>query len=194
MENEKKLFIASSSMYLNYAYALKDSLNESLQSFSLKVRCALWKDDDVFLPGHSVWETLVKLNPAYAIALVTPDDKAQIKGSDYVIARDNVIFEYGLFVGKLGRDKTFFVAPDNEPNLQVMSDLSGVVPIPYPFSPGADVRQAKRDLVDAVHRISQRIHRLETPPSHTPSHSPSSHTAPRNTKKAGRNKPIFPPM
>lgn len=189
MENEKKLFIASSSMYLNYALALKDSLNEALKALSLNVRCALWKDPDVFLPGHSVWDTLVNLNPAYALALVTPDDTAKIKAKDYVMARDNVIFEYGLFVGKLGRDKTFFVTPDNEPNLRTMSDLLGVVTIEYQFSPSADVWQAQRDLGAAVHRISQRIHRLETPPSHPASHTPS-----RNTKKGGRIKPIFPPM
>jgi hypothetical protein len=40
--------------------------------------------------------------------------------------RDNVVFELGLFVGGIGRDRTFIVVPDNTPDLRLPSDLAGV--------------------------------------------------------------------
>ena len=182
---KKTLFLASSSIYPNYSLAFKNALNESLEQYNLDVRCVWWKDEEVFQPNFGYLEILDNLCPAYAVALVTPDDTAEIKGKSYIIPRDNVIFEYGLFLGKLGRKKSFLVMPDNTPDLQIMSDLHGVTTIKYSFSPTANVVQAGRDLTSAVSKIVTPIYKMEglrpSPP-------------PRPDPKPKPEKPVFPPM
>ena len=66
----------------------------------------------------------------YAIALLTPDDTgSSIKEPDNVQqrARQNVIFEFGYFIGKLGRNR---VAGMIRGGIDVPSDYSGVLFIP----------------------------------------------------------------
>ena len=48
-----------------------------------------------------------------------------MRGVEYVGVRDNVIFEFGLFVGQLGREKSIIVTPKND-NPHLPSDLLGV--------------------------------------------------------------------
>jgi predicted nucleotide-binding protein len=64
---------------------------------------------------------------AFAIVLVIGDDVGGIKGSDPTAlgprARQNVIFELGYFVGKLGRDR---VCALYEPEVEMPSDFGGV--------------------------------------------------------------------
>lgn len=64
---------------------------------------------------------------AFAIVLVIGDDVGGIKGSDPTAlrsrARQNVIFELGYFVGKLGRDR---VCALYEPGVEMPSDFGGV--------------------------------------------------------------------
>lgn len=61
-----------------------------------------------------------------AICLLTADDygKAKNQQSDTPRARQNVIFETGFFMGKLGRNRVVILA---ENNVEIPSDLSGVV-------------------------------------------------------------------
>ena len=61
-----------------------------------------------------------------AICLFTADDLGRIKESetDRARARQNVVFETGYFIGKLGRDHIVILADDG---IEMPSDLSGVV-------------------------------------------------------------------
>jgi len=70
----------------------------------------------------------------YAIALFTPDDVgSSVKEPENTRqrARQNVIFEFGYFIGKLGRDR---VAGLIESDIEVPSDYSGVLYIPIDTS------------------------------------------------------------
>ncbi len=61
----------------------------------------------------------------FAIFVFNPDDIVIMRGKKLKKVRDNVLFELGLFIGKLGRDKVFIIAPQgNTPNMP--SDLMGV--------------------------------------------------------------------
>jgi len=66
----------------------------------------------------------------YAIALLTPDDRGaerdKINDLKYR-ARQNVIFEFGYFIGKLGRNKVCGIIKDE---IEIPSDYSGVLYIP----------------------------------------------------------------
>lgn len=76
-------------------------------------------------------KTIIEKFEAYsdvgaAITLFTTDDLGKAKDNNELKprARQNVIFEAGYFMGKLGRDKVVVVAEDE---VEIPSDLQGVV-------------------------------------------------------------------
>ena len=62
---------------------------------------------------------------AFAVVLLTPDDEGKPRESENnrARARQNVVFELGLFIGILGRDR---VAALNHPSVEIPTDFSGV--------------------------------------------------------------------
>ncbi|MYD61723.1 MAG: hypothetical protein F4W91_11840 [Gemmatimonadetes bacterium] len=63
----------------------------------------------------------------FAVVLLTPDDTGKLAGSPdepKPRARQNVIFEFGFFVGKLGRSKVFVL---HKGKVDIMSDYHGVI-------------------------------------------------------------------
>ena len=66
----------------------------------------------------------------YAILVLTSDDLTESREMTTQSPRDNVIFELGLFMGTLGRLRTFIVY-DRTADLKLPSDLAGVTPATY---------------------------------------------------------------
>jgi predicted nucleotide-binding protein len=67
----------------------------------------------------------------YAVVLFTADDVGAAKAKKDELnprARQNVVFEFGFFVGAIGRDH---VAVIHEPGVELPSDLNGLVYIPH---------------------------------------------------------------
>ena len=77
--------------------------------------------------GQTIIEKIEKNSDvACAIILLTPDDEGKLKNSDLPLktrARQNVIFEAGYFMGKLGRNRTIILSGVEE----TMSDIDGIV-------------------------------------------------------------------
>ncbi len=71
-------------------------------------------------------------NVGYAVVLLTPDDTCFLEGEGREThssrARQNVIFELGFFIGKLGRSRVCSLYREN---VELPSDYSGVTYIPY---------------------------------------------------------------
>ncbi len=65
-----------------------------------------------------------------AIVILTPDDVTKKRGYLKASARDNVIFELGLFMGALGRERTFIVLPETI-DLRLPTDLDGIISATY---------------------------------------------------------------
>jgi predicted nucleotide-binding protein len=63
-----------------------------------------------FALGDTTIESLVKAaaDCAFAIVVLTADDRVSIRYKQHWVPRDNVLFECGFFIGALGRHKTFF--------------------------------------------------------------------------------------
>ena len=91
------VFVGSSSEGLSVAKALQSGLAEAAD-------ITLWAQG-IFQPSYGYLESLVKaLDQAdFAILILTPDDTTASREQELNSPRDNVIFELGLFIGRLGR-------------------------------------------------------------------------------------------
>lgn len=117
-----RLFIGSSSEHLDYAESVQLHLSHIK---NLDVIC--WKN--IFQPMHYPLEDLlIQLEHiSFGVFVLGPDDYIYIRDKDYFCTRDNVVFEMGMFIGALGRERTFFIAPsDTEKEYRIPSDLKGI--------------------------------------------------------------------
>ncbi len=98
------VFIGSSSE----AIAEATHLNRSLSRRDLT--CRLWTQG-VFQLSQTTIEDLVRASHEcdFAVLFLTPDDMTASRGRRKSAPRDNVVFELGLFMGAIGRDRTFIV-------------------------------------------------------------------------------------
>lgn len=91
----------------------------------------IWKDG-VFGPTSGVLETLMNVLEQFdfAVMVLSPDDLVESRNQSSTSPRDNVIFELGLFMGRLGRSRVFIVHEENA-DLKLPSDLAGITLLPY---------------------------------------------------------------
>jgi Predicted nucleotide-binding protein containing TIR-like domain len=73
---------------------------------------------------------LLTLQADAAVLVATPDDQVIIRNRHWQQARDNVLFEYGLFSGAIGRAKCGLLVPDVE-KFRIPSDFLGVACLQY---------------------------------------------------------------
>lgn len=113
------LFIASSVEGLNIA----DAINANLEH---QAHCTVWRNGTFKLSSQTV-DDLVKKSSTidFAIFAFTPDDVATIRRQEEAIARDNVVFELGLFIGAIGKDRCYVVKPRGV-EMHLPSDLLGM--------------------------------------------------------------------
>jgi hypothetical protein len=121
---DPSLFIGSSSEGLPVAYALQAELDPVCEP-------QVWSQG-VFAPTGTTVESLLEKaqNSDFAALVVTPDDLIVTRGAEVAVARDNVIFELGLFLGALGPRRVFIIQPRNQ-DLRLPSDLAGVTSLNY---------------------------------------------------------------
>lgn len=119
-----RVFIASSVEGLPIAEALQ----VDLQFFA---DVTIW-EQGVFHPSQGSLSALDEIagQSDFAIAVLTPDDMTTRRGQTHAVPRDNVIFELGFFMGRLGIDRTFMVSSRNQPPT-LPSDLLGVTTVTY---------------------------------------------------------------
>ena len=65
----------------------------------------VWNQGTIFGLGTATLEALEQAVLAYdfAVFVFSPDDELQSRGKVKPVARDNVVFELGLFIGRLSR-------------------------------------------------------------------------------------------
>ncbi|MEC7743205.1 MAG: TIR domain-containing protein [Pseudomonadota bacterium] len=121
--NEKKVvFVASS------AEGAKRYITTITKALECKDRLIKpWTAANIFTPSISTLKNLEnRANESdFAIALVTADDIRESRGSINAVARDNVIFEAGLFMGALETERVFLLI-EQDSELRMPSDLSGI--------------------------------------------------------------------
>jgi predicted nucleotide-binding protein len=114
----------------------------------------------------------------FAVLVATADDSVESRGKSHMAVRDNVIFELGLFIGALGRERTYIVADQTGPELQLPSDLNGLTWLPYNARSDKNMRAA---VSGAALEIRERIRELG---SRSASHSGVSTHNPSNPYQA----------
>ncbi|MDX1909078.1 MAG: nucleotide-binding protein [Bacteroidia bacterium] len=92
----------------------------------------IW-DQGVFSPmGYTLDSLLAQTREVdFAIFIITPDDHTASPGQATPAPRDNVIFEAGLFMGVLGRERTILIKPRYPAALKLPTDFLGVTYITY---------------------------------------------------------------
>jgi hypothetical protein len=111
------LFIGSSSEGLATARAIKEQLDSEMD-------VTLW-NEGVFKLNTSTLESLLRVANFFdfAVLVMTPDDVVSSRGKKKSAPRDNVVFEHGLFLGRLGPSRAFIVC---EEQTKVLSDYAGI--------------------------------------------------------------------
>ncbi len=139
--NQKLAILPSSNSISPYATLTKEQTNKVFivhgHNNTLKLEVARFidkqlKKDTIILheqasKGKTVIEKFENYSTVdFAIALWTNDDVGKAKDNKNLEprARQNVIFETGFFIGKLGREKVIIL---HEKDIEIPSDYSGVV-------------------------------------------------------------------
>jgi CRP/FNR family cyclic AMP-dependent transcriptional regulator len=138
------VFIICSAESIEIARAIQNQF--SYDSFTVEI----WTQE-TFRASQFPLESLErKLDESdFAIALATPDDLVESRDEIHATPRDNVIFELGMFVGRLGRNRSFLVEPRGG-GVRLPSDLKGINTITYPAE---DKRKLAASLAPACNEL-----------------------------------------
>jgi hypothetical protein len=131
-----KVFIGSSSGAVSIAELAQAELSRVSEP-------QIWTNGNFpvkLTPIESLFLALDKFD--FALFVTLPEDVTTKRGVGSSTMRDNVLFEMGLFLGRLGRDHVYLIAPNNtaELALNLPTDLTGIEPSHY--NPTADNLQA----------------------------------------------------
>jgi hypothetical protein len=118
------LFVGSSTEGLDFARAVRTNLVDVAET-------TLW-NEGFFKLGGTFIETLVNSVSRFdfAVLVLTPDDWITSRDERALGPRDNVLFELGLFMGRLGRARTFIIHQAGA-QIKMPTDLSGVTTAQY---------------------------------------------------------------
>lgn len=120
-----RLFIGSTVEALQIAREIQAELDHEIQA-------TVWTQN-LFTLGDATWSRLVDMARTqfdFALFVFSGDDVVESRGAATRAPRDNVLLEYGLFVGAVGPERTFFLFNrDHRP--KIASDLAGVIALDY---------------------------------------------------------------
>src|SRR6266567_2453518 len=143
-----RVFIISSAEALIIAREVQSHLQNDFSNDNISI--VVWTDG-VFRASLYAIESLEKVvdDSDFAIAIAQPDDLTEIRGEKTPSPRDNVIFELGLFIGRLGRQRALLLEPRFE-KVKLPTDLSGLTTIRYRYGETKDLSSL---LAPACHEI-----------------------------------------
>lgn len=123
-----RVFVGSSVEKLDIAYAIQ-------QNLQYKADVTVWTQG-VFSPMSNTLDDLLKEldNSDFGVFVFAPEDIVQIRDKHLPSVRDNVLFEFGMFIGRLGKERTFFILPRDQQGFHLLTDLSGVNPATFDSS------------------------------------------------------------
>jgi CRP/FNR family transcriptional regulator, cyclic AMP receptor protein len=144
------VFIGSSREALSIAQAIAKQITGAGRDI------LVWSDG-VFEASSTAIESLEETvrRADVGILVLSPDDKIRSRRKSKRGPRDNVVFELGLFMGAVGRHRSFVVRTTKE--LKIPSDLLGLTPVQY--EDGSDATLEQR-LSSVCNELNKQIERL----------------------------------
>ncbi len=146
-----RIFIGSSSEGLKIAEYIKHRLSK--EEFDVFI----WTDD-IFKANNSVLETLLKEASLFDFGLMiaTKDDYTTKKDIEFQTPRDNVVFEFGLFLGRLGVNRAFVL---QEKGSELPSDLYGITVPRFDLTDNFENNYTLNKEIDKIiNSIKEKIH------------------------------------
>jgi hypothetical protein len=132
------VFIASSTEGLDVVRSVHKLLERALRgTVEVKPWPEAFKLTKVYIESL---ERLLDMSD-FAVMVLTPDDRTRSREAETASPRDNVVFELGLFFGRLGRERCFIIKR-RDLDLKLPSDLLGIEPANFSMSPGQDLETA----------------------------------------------------
>ncbi|WP_183743477.1 MULTISPECIES: TIR domain-containing protein [unclassified Janthinobacterium] len=114
-----------------------------------------WPHGTFSLSNHTIEDLVTKSSDVdFAVFIFHPDDVLESRGESMPVVRDNVIFELGLFIGAIGRQRCYIVKP-RAVELHLPSDLLGINPADY--DPSRIEDDADSAVVQACTKIRAEI-------------------------------------
>ncbi len=158
-----KIFIGSSTEGLKIAQSMQVLLDNSCEA-------TIWSQG-VFGLSQGTLESLVLALDKFdfAILVLTPDDMIVSREHTTQSPRDNVLFELGLFVGGIGRDRTFIVY-ERSNQIEIPSDLAGITSATFQkhsdgnllSSLGAPTTLIQNEIQRLGVRVTKQLEKLST--------------------------------
>lgn len=101
--------------------------NELQAGFKHDPISAIVWTNGVFGPGGITFDSLYQVANSvdFAAFVISPDDTVISRATEFYAPRDNVIFEMGLFMGRLDRERVFLVK-HHDLDVKIPSDLLGI--------------------------------------------------------------------
>ena len=153
------MFIGSSAEGVQIAKAVEALLQHTID-------CVVWPN--AFVLSRSTIDNLVTQfeKVDFGLFVLSPDDHIEMRQEDQISARDNVIFEAGLFMGRHGLERTFLVKPRDVKEFHMPTDLIGITTATYEGRRAKnDVRNAlspaATEIETAIREVERREHRLD---------------------------------
>jgi hypothetical protein len=146
------IFIGSASEGLEVATAVRNVL---ARNPLLKPR--VWNEGTARLSMTVIESLEAELDQCdFAVLTLTADDLLESRGELTLAPRDNVLFELGLFMGRLGRERAYLVC-NKDQKLKLPSDLLGVTAAIYTKDDDQDLEAA---LARACSSMAKRMTEL----------------------------------
>ena len=147
---EPVLFIGSSAEGLDIANQIQLGLKHE------KVTVRVWTNR-VFGPGGSSVDNLLEQSRQadFAAFVFGQDDMVASRKESHLAPRDNVVFELGMFISVLGRERALIVMEHNA-DLKMPTDLLGITPISYKIK-GGDIPASLATVCTELGSVIRRL-------------------------------------
>ncbi|HEX5870352.1 MAG TPA: nucleotide-binding protein [Longimicrobium sp.] len=174
LQMKPRLFIASSTEQLDVANAIQENLD-------LDAEATVWSQGLFHLSTTAIDSLLATLQASdFGVFVLGADDLILIRGQHENLPRDNVVFELGMFIGRLGRERAFLVVPRGQKKLHLPTDLLGITPAEY------DPARSDGNLIAALGKACNQIRRaMAAIPQPSPSEAASPATSQLDPGVAG---------
>lgn len=143
-----RIFVISSSEAMDVARAVRKYLDAD------DMHVYLWDQGTFAISDYPVSSLEDAIEQAdFTIAVAKADDILVTRNETHKVPRDNVHFEYGISVGRIGRERSFLLV-EADSKVKLASDLAGLTTLRYQ---GADKGKIERTVAKACDLARERI-------------------------------------